>query len=47
MFKLCNFWRQNIGKNVDEIDHCCQYHQHFMSSFGADILLPKNYRAKL
>jgi len=25
---------------------CIQFHQHFTSSFGADILLPKNLKAK-
>ena len=25
----------------------CQFHQHFMSSFNADFLLPKNYKSKM
>ncbi len=25
----------------------CQFHQHFMSSFSTDIILPKNYKPKL
>jgi len=28
-------------KNVNEIDTCSQFHQHFKSSFCTDILLPK------
>ena len=28
-------------------DFWCQFHQHFMSSFCAKILSPKNYKAKL
>jgi len=31
-------------KHADEIN---QFHQHFASSFCADILLPKNHKAKL
>jgi hypothetical protein len=34
-------------ENVDEIDTYNQFHQHCMSSFGAKILLPKNYKPKL
>jgi len=30
-----------------EIDPCSQFHQHFTSSFFADILSTKNYKAKL
>jgi hypothetical protein len=29
------------------IHNCCQPHQHFSSSFCADILSTKNYKAKL
>jgi len=35
------------ANNIDEIDTCSQFHHHFKSSFCADILLPKNYKAKL
>jgi len=33
--------------NVDEIDTFNEFHQHFTSSFCADILVPKNYKEKL
>jgi len=33
--------------NIDEIDTSSQFHQHFMSSFSANIFAPKNYKAKL
>jgi len=35
------------AKAVDEMDTGGQFHQHFMSSFCANILMPKNYKAKL
>jgi len=35
------------AQNVNEIDTCSQFHQHFMSSFFAHILAPKNYKAKM
>jgi len=38
---------KNWPKNVGEIDTFSQFHQHFTSSFCANILLQKNYKAKL
>jgi len=32
--------------NVDEIDYCSQFHQHFKSRFFADILLPKKVKSQ-
>jgi len=34
-------------QKVLEIESRCQFHQHFMSSFCAKILLPRNYKPKL
>jgi len=39
--------QKSFLKNVGEIDTCSQFHQHFMSSFCADIFVPKNYKAKM
>ncbi len=33
--------------DVGEIDTRCRFHQHFTSSFWANIFLPKNFKAKL
>jgi hypothetical protein len=41
--KAALLWCQNVG----DIDTWCQFHQHFMSSYCAKILSPKNYKAKL
>jgi len=32
---------------VEEIDTCSQFHQHFSSSFCDTILVPKDYKVKL
>jgi len=40
-------YEKSSQKNVDEIDQSSQSHQHYTSSFCANILSPKNYNAKL
>jgi len=37
----------NNGASFGHPNPCGQFHQHFTSSFCADILFPKNYKAKL
>ncbi len=34
-------------EDVQNANHIGQFHQHFTSSFCLNILLPKNYKAKL
>jgi len=36
-----------IVLQAEAFPSCSQFHQHFMNSFEVDILLPKNYKAKL
>jgi hypothetical protein len=36
-----------VGDQATVRDICSQFHQQITSSFYADILLPKNYKAKL
>jgi len=44
----CNFLvKEYQAKScVVEIDHWCQFHQHFTRDLFANILLPKNYESK-
>ncbi len=45
-----HFWDlclQKLPLNVVEIDTYSQLHQHFMNRFCANVLAPKNYKAKL
>jgi len=42
-----NWAHKSWSSNFGEIDPCSQFHQHLTSSFCADILAPKNYKAKL
>jgi len=37
--KICMF-------NIDEIDYLCQFHQHFMRPFSANILAQKKFKPK-
>jgi len=37
------FWHKNIGAKAASR---CQFHQHFMRVFFADILSPKNFKPK-
>jgi len=41
------YQRKRCSKNVDEIDHRFQFHQHFMRAFFVKIFEPKNYKAKM
>jgi len=41
------FEQESCSKNVVKIATCSQFHQHWVSSFFDDILLPKNYKSKL
>jgi hypothetical protein len=51
LFKLLTplslYIKSNIFFEVHFRQTCRQFHQHFTSSFRADILLTKNYKAKL
>jgi hypothetical protein len=54
---LAKLIRANLWQNVRELNiltwvsksssSCCQFHQHFTSSFYANIIVPKNDTAKL
>jgi len=35
-----------LRKSIGEIDSRCKFHQHFKRKFFADILVPKNCKAK-
>ncbi len=43
------YWRMSWEEreDVQNANHVGQFHQHFASSFCTNILLPKNYKAKL
>ncbi len=41
------FLHESCSWNVGVRDTCSQFHQHFMWSFCADIVLPKSHKAKL
>jgi len=40
------FVQKICTKNVDEIDHCSQFHQHFKSSFCTKKILPKKSQSQ-
>ncbi len=42
-----SFSKNIFDDDVGEIDTRCWFHQHFTSSFWANIFLPKNFKAKL
>jgi hypothetical protein len=39
--------QKRLLKNVDEIDTCSQFHKHLISSFCADILVPKKLQSQI
>jgi len=47
MMKRDKKWHFIHDKVKRRVESCSQFHQHFMSSFGTDILVPKNHKAKL
>jgi len=44
---VSNTFSKNCLENAGEIDTCSQFHQHYKSSFCANLLLPKKYKMKL